>query len=197
MSQNNRSGRIGVAGYMGAGKSAFSALLSEMRGTRCIDADAEAKLLMEGDGRLRDDLALLFGPTVAAGAAIDFAALGRIAFSSIAEMRKLNGLVHPPLVRRLRDLALSRPGPCILDAALIPFWHIEDWFDCCFWIQAAPGRRLQRVLSATGLPEEAVRQRMLIQETLMAEPAGPNWIFVNNEGTLGDLAAAAGRGLRG
>ena len=36
---------------------------------------------------------------------------------------------------------------------------------------------------------------MLIQETLMAEPSGPNWIFVNNEGTLADLTAAAGTSL--
>ena len=90
------------------------------------------------------------GTAVATGGTVDFAALGRIAFSSTEEMKKFNGLIHPPLVRRLRDLALSQPGPCILDAALIPFWHIEDWFDCCFWVQAAPGRRLQRVLAATG-----------------------------------------------
>jgi dephospho-CoA kinase len=180
---------------MGAGKSSLAALLSEARGMRHIDADAEAKILMENDGRLRDDLALLFGHGVATAGTVDFAALGRIAFSSTEEMRKLNGLIHPPLVRRLRDLVFSQPGPCVLDAALIPQWHIEDWFDRCVWVQAAPGRRLQRVLAATGLPEETVKERMLIQESLMTEPSGPNWLFVNNEGTLADLTAAAGMSL--
>jgi dephospho-CoA kinase len=195
MSKSNLSGRIGVAGYMGAGKSSLAALLSEARGMRHIDADAEAKILMENDGRLRDDLALLFGHGVVIAGTVDFAALGKITFSSTEEMKKLNNLVHPPLVRRLRDLVFSQPGPCVLDAALIPFWHIEDWFDRCVWVQAAQGRRLQRVLAATGLPEEAVRERMRIQETLMTEPSGPNWLFVNNEGTLADLTTAAGTSL--
>jgi dephospho-CoA kinase len=189
MSQDNQPVRIGVAGYMGAGKSTCAALCAEMRGMRIVDADAEAKLLMENDTRIRDELALAFGPRVAGREAVDFSALGSVAFSTTGDMQKLNRIVHPPLVRRLRDLVLSRPGPCILDAALIPLWSIDDWFDCLLWVRASPRVRLKRVCERTGLPEDRVRQRMHVQEALMSEPSGPNWTFVNNEGMRDDLAS--------
>jgi len=175
---------------MGAGKSAFANLLCRKLGTRRVDADAEAKQFMESDESLKKNLARAFGPDVVAGSTINFTALGRIVFSSTVKMRTLNGLVHPPLVRKLRDLVVSSTGSYVLDAALIPLWNIEDWFDRCVWVKATSPLRLERVCAVTRLPKEIVRRRMLIQETLMAEPAGPRWKTVVNEGTFENLACS-------
>ncbi len=187
--------RIGVAGFMGAGKSSCAALCARARGMRLVDADAEAKLLMENDGRIKDALVLAFGTGIVHGGVLNFAELGKIAFSSISGMERLNRIVHPPLLRRLRDLVISPAGPCILDAALIPLWRIEDWFDCCLWVRAPSAVRESRVAARTGLPVEQIRERMRIQETLMPEPVLAQWIFVTNDGSLEDLAARAGRGI--
>src|SRR5512136_948088 len=103
MSQNNSAPRLGIGGYMGAGKSACASLCAEAAGMRVIDADAEAKLLMENDSRIRKELARAFGQSIIARGAINFTALGAAAFASPAAMQKLNSIVHPPLVLRLRD----------------------------------------------------------------------------------------------
>jgi dephospho-CoA kinase len=188
MSHDNGTGvRIGVAGYMGAGKSSAAATLAALTGMRVVDADAEAKLLMESDTRIRDGLSRAFGPKAADSAKVNFAALGAAAFASADDMRKLNAIVHPPLVRRLRELVFSRPGPCILDAALIPLWRIEDWFSSCVWIWAPSETRLARVAARTGMPENAVQQRMLVQESLFAEPSSPLWTTVVNDGSPEEL----------
>jgi dephospho-CoA kinase len=197
MSHDNGPFRIGIAGFMGAGKSSCAALFAQNRSMRLVDADAEAKLLMENDGRLKDALVLAFGPEIVSRGVLDFAVLGQIAFSSTSGMEKLNGIVHPPLLRRLRDLVFSRAGPCVVDAALIPLWHIEDWFDWRLWVRAPSALRQSRVAARTGLSVEQIRQRMRVQETLMAEPTEANWFFVNNDGSLDDLSMRASGGISG
>jgi dephospho-CoA kinase len=180
--------RIGIAGFMGSGKSTCAALCAGLTGMRLINADAEAKLLMENDTRITDEIMRIFGQQMFAGGGLNFRTLGTAAFASVPSMQALNAIVHPLLIRCLRDLVFSRPGPSILDAALIPLWHIEDWFDRCVWVSAPRQVRSGRLEAKTGLPPDHLRQRMLVQETLMAEPPGPPWEFIDNSGTLGELS---------
>jgi dephospho-CoA kinase len=111
---------IGVTGYMGAGKSTCAARIGATLGARIIDADAEAKKLMQNDDRIRRDLESAFGPSVVAPSGVSFDALSALVFSSAARMRRLNDIVHPPLLDKLRALIVSLKEPVILDAALIP-----------------------------------------------------------------------------
>jgi dephospho-CoA kinase len=184
---NTAPARIGIAGYMGSGKSACAGMCAELTGMRIINADAEAKLLMENDSRIREELAGVFGPSVDKSGTIDFTALGAAAFASAAAMQQLNAIVHPRLVRRLHDCVFSGPGPSILDAALISLWRIEDWFDRCMWVEAPAGLRVSRLAAKTGMPEAKLRRRMQVQEELVARPSGPQWIFIVNDGTLEKL----------
>jgi dephospho-CoA kinase len=198
MSQNNATlPRIGIAGYMGAGKSACAKRCAEAAGMRIINADAEAKLLMENDSRIRDELVRVFGPSIDKSGALDFAALGAAAFASPADMQKLNNIVHPRLLRQLRDCVFSQPGPSVLDAALIPLWRIEDWFDRCLWIDAPSELRRSRLVTKTGMPEALLRQRMLVQETLVAEPSGAQWTTIVNDGTFEELKNRVDRFING
>lgn len=186
--------RIGIAGYMGAGKSTCAALCAEAFGMRVIDADAEAKLLMENDPRIREELTHVFGPSVETNGALNFGALGTAAFASADDMRKLGSIVHPPLLRRLRDLVFSWPGPSILDAALIGQWRIEEWFDTCLWVWAPSIIRGGCLQEKTGLSPEQIRKRMEVQEALVAEPSDKPWTIIANDGTLDELKShIAGR----
>ena len=198
MSQNNIAlPRIGIAGYMGSGKSACAKRCAEATGMRIINADAEAKLLMENDSRIRDELTRVFGPSIDKSGHLDVAALGAAAFASPPDMQRLNAIVHPRLLLRLHDCVFSRPGPSILDAALIPLWRIEDWFDCCLWVDAPPELRRSRLVSKTGMTEAHLRQRMLVQEALMAKPSGAQWITIANDGTFEELKSRVDRFING
>jgi dephospho-CoA kinase len=129
--------RIGIAGYMGAGKSTCIHLLSK-ENTVLIDADSQAKWLMENDQSIKNALFMQFGDDIKENDAVDFKKLGKIAFSSLVQLQKLNKIVHPPLVAHLYSLIVkegyeNKIEQIILDAALIPLWHIENWFDFLLW----------------------------------------------------------------
>jgi dephospho-CoA kinase len=184
--------KIGVAGYMGSGKSTCARLLAESSSSLVIDADAVAKELMTEDKGLQARLVAAFGGSIGEGGGISSEALGRIVFAAKDELVKLNEIVHPSLVRRL-DVLVHRNGRahCILDAALIPLWGIERWFDVCLWVDASAACRLQRLKGRwRDIDKESLCARMRLQEEVMPAPDRSPWIRLENEGCVEELAAA-------
>ena len=182
--------RIGVAGYMGAGKSECARLICTEGGV-VIDADAEAKGLMNRDAAIRQRLVAAFGDEVISGRGVNFGALGRGAFESRGCLERLNWIVHPPLLEHLAGL-VHEDGEHrrILDAALIPYWGIEHWFDLLVWVSCSGEIRKQRMGNKANLSRAAIERRMALQEKLMSAPSAGPWIRVANEGSLADLKAA-------
>jgi dephospho-CoA kinase len=184
---------IGIAGYMGAGKSTCARILAERLGAGVIDADAVAKELMNGDAAIRERLAAAFGSSVVKDGTVSFEALGAIVFSAKEKLAVLNEIVHPPLVRRLEELLnVKRDVPGILDAALLPLWRdVEDRFDVLLWVETAFEKRLARLADKRpGIGKSSHRSRMLLQEKMLPAPEGRRWIRVLNEGSVEALAAA-------
>jgi dephospho-CoA kinase len=185
--------RIGISGFMGAGKTTccglLSAALREAGATvRIIDADAEAKRILRDDGTIRDKLAATFGEAVLSAGGIDSAALGSLAFGSPSSLRLLNGIVHPVLLEKLRGLIFcGDTGSVICDAALIPLWHIEDWFDALLWVNAPFEERFRRLRNKLPLSEGQLTDRMTLQERLMPEPHRAPWNSIDNHGSVGEL----------
>jgi dephospho-CoA kinase len=174
--------RIGIAGYMGAGKSRCARAL-ERDGATAIDADAEAKRLMRGSADILERLREAFGGDVVANGELCANALGRAAFASVDALLTLNSIVHPPLVSHLEAMVAGCTARlCILDAALIPLWNIESWFDHCVWIDAPFDVRLARIVAkgggVGGVAEAEISRRMRMQEEVMGVPAGEGWARV-------------------
>jgi dephospho-CoA kinase len=173
--------RIALAGYMGAGKTTIAAMLAE-QGSCFINADKEAKALMQQDDTIKRSLEERFGNDVVEGGNISSQLLGERAFRSMDDLKLLNSIVHPELIRKLRELVFSSDCPvCILDAALVPLWHIEPWFDIRIWIEASFETRLQRIIDRTGLDEAVARNRMHLQEQLVPRPSKKLWNIIVNE----------------
>ena len=188
--------RIGIAGYMGAGKSSVARLLAG-RGYACVDADAEAKRLMNADRTMQRRLVETFGEQVVKAGSIDSAVLGERAFRSAGELAKLNAIVHPALLLRLQDLLESTRGRAgvVMDAALLPMWGREGLFDILLWIRAPRPVRLARISSRVTLDPKRIRARMRLQESLLPEPPSPPWTCIDNDGTVQRLTGAINRAL--
>lgn len=179
--------KIGVAGYMGSGKSTCAGFLSGRGGT-VIDADSFAKNMMNSSAAIKKSLSENFGKEVVSGDRIEFSVLGEIVFRSLENLVRLNSIVHPPLLEQLhREITECDRKLCILDAALIPYWHIEEWFDRVYWIQASEDIRLKRLIDKTSLSPEKLKKRLRLQKDLFNEPSGSMWITISNEGTAREI----------
>jgi dephospho-CoA kinase len=180
--------RIGIAGYMGSGKSTCAHILAEGDAV-VIDADREAKTLMESSGTIKRGLVSAFGNDVLQKGNIRFDLLGGRAFRSIATLRTLNRIVHPPLIERLyQRIHGVRDSLCILDAALIPLWRIGSWFDIRIWVDARQNTRLDRLMMKnSGIDRNSLQKRMRIQERLYGKPRGRGWRMVANDGSIEEL----------
>jgi len=174
--------RFGIAGYMGAGKSTCAQLIAGENGT-VIDADGVAKRIMNESEAIKTQLVESFGEKCIENGTVVFSVLGENVFRSIDDLERLNRIVHPPLLHELHYLIeLASTEKCILDAALIPLWHIETWFTTCIWVHASFETRLSRLKKKLiDVSEEMIRKRMEMQEQLFPEPHDENWKMVTNE----------------
>ena len=176
---------IGIAGYMGAGKSTCTRYLADALApdVEVIDADVEAKRLMLSDPAIIKALADAFGTSVMNNNVLNFAELGALSFANVQNLYRLNSIVHPKVIafieQRLFD---SRHKYCICDAALIPQWKIERRFDMCIWVSSAREIRYNRLAAKIRLPEMLLRKRMEFQETIMEEPGLLPWHIIANNG---------------
>jgi len=176
---------IGIAGYMGAGKSTCSHYLADALApnVEVIDADGEAKRLMLSDPAIVKALADAFGASVLNNNVLNFAELGALSFANAQSLYRLNGIVHPKVIAFIEQRLLeSRHKYCICDAALIPQWKIESRFDMCIWVSCAREIRYDRLAAKVRLPEMLLRKRMELQETIMEEPGLLPWHIIANNG---------------
>jgi len=189
--------RTGIAGYSGSGKSTVARILAGLAGTGgtppvVIDADAEAKKIIGDDGSIINRLKEVFGPAIMENNRLSFQRLGAVVFSSGEQLAKYNTIVHPPVLSGLRTMLEQVQGSAvILDAALIPLWGIETWFDECVWVHASNAIRLDRVSRKRGdLDRSAIERRLRIQEEVLKEPRDKHWLRIENEGRIEELESA-------
>jgi len=168
--------RIGIAGYMGAGKSTCARSFMSC-GAMVIDADAEAKAMMARSREVCDGLRRAFGESAVGAGGPRSDVLGRLAFESAESLRKLNAVTCPPLAKHIERLVRGCEKPlCVLDAALIPLFNIESWFDLCVWVEAPFDIRYSRLRAKlAGMGEPELSRRMRLQEEVMPAPADSRW----------------------
>ncbi|NLD91560.1 MAG: dephospho-CoA kinase [Fibrobacter sp.] len=184
--------KIGIAGYMGSGKSSCIKLL-ELSSLLSLNADQIAKSLMLESTEIKLELKNAFGEKVCPDQSIDFPLLGSVVFNSPLALKQLNAIVHPPLLLHLHDRMTKPYDPAIrcvlLDAALIPLWKIEHWFDLLIWVDAPAEVRLERLFKRSHgvLSKDDLQKRITEQETLFKKSNGYIWIDILNNGSIDDL----------
>lgn len=183
--------KIGIAGYMGSGKSTCARFLARKNNAAVWDTDAIAREMMNNDREIKKKLASCFGPSIMDGDALQFTVLGTVAFSSLENLKQLNRIVHPRLIALLGEkISGAENSAWVLDAALIPLWHIEKWFDILIWVRSGFEIRLKRLVSKKTLPEDIFIKRMLLQEELMPEPVSGKWSIITNDSEYKELEEA-------
>ncbi len=170
---------------MGSGKSTCAKFFADA-GAMLINADLEAKVLMENEPGILQELKAEFGDSILENGKISYSRLGSIVFSSVEPLLKLNSITHPPLLKKLKKLLSNEDYRIIvLDAALIPLWNIDSWFDFRIWVEATRKIRMNRILKKKPvIQEEQLLKRMDIQESTFFPPSPQGWSYFSNEGSI-------------
>ena len=153
---------IGLAGGIGAGKSAVARAMVEL-GCVVSDSDTLARAALERDD-VRAQLVSWWGDGVfGADGAVDRGAVARIVFGDDAQRLRLETLVHP-LVRVSRGEAIARAEAAgarafVIDAPLLFEAGLDAECDVVVFVEAPRAVRLARVRQHRGWDEAELARR--------------------------------------
>lgn len=152
--------KVGLTGGIGSGKSTVAELLSN-RGVAVYDSDSRAKALMAGDEALRAALIEAFGVECYTDAGINRAWLAERVFNNEEELRRLNAIVHPAVMRDFAAWAETVEGDyVVMESAILLEAGLESHVDVVVAVMAPKELRLQRAMQRDGASEAQIEERM-------------------------------------
>jgi dephospho-CoA kinase len=182
--------RVGLSGGIGSGKSTVAQRFSEL-GAIVIDADDLARAVVapgsEGlaaiVGRFGDDV-------VDDDGALNRAALGALVFTDAAARRDLEGITHPRIAERTRELVAGAPSDAIVvhDVPLLVEKHLGPDYHLVVIVGAAERTRVRRLMQHRGMAEDDVLGRIAAQAGDEERRAAAD-VWLDNSGTTDELRA--------
>jgi len=187
---------IGLAGGIGAGKSTVARILGE-HGAAVIVSDRLNHQELDSPEVIQT-LVEWFGPgLLGADGEILRPALAEIVFNDAQHRARVEGLLHPRIDRRRRELiAIYRRDPqirlIVIDSPLLFETGLNELCDAVVFVEASPGDRRRRIAAERGWSEGDFRGREKLQKPLDSKRFDADHIVVNNSG-LDDLRAEVER----
>ncbi len=185
--------RIGLTGGIGSGKSTVSALLAE-HGAVVVDADRIAREVVEpGTPGLAAVVEAFGSGVLTPDGALDRPALAALVFADPEARRTLDGIVHPLVRARGRELeSAAAPGSVVVhDVPLLVETGQAASYDLVLVVLADVETRVARLVGR-GLTAEDARARIAVQATDDQRRAVAD-VVLDNNGTPEHLAAQVER----
>lgn len=156
--------KIGVTGGIGSGKSTVCSIFSHL-GVPVYDADNRAKQLMHENEDLQKDLRQSFGWDVYTKEGIlDRAYLSKIVFNNAAQLKILNGIVHPAVFddynKWVREQAEAGHLYSVKEAALLIESGSFQSLDKLIVVTCPIDIRLERITKRDHIRKEDVLKRI-------------------------------------
>lgn len=152
---------IGLAGGIGAGKSAVAEILREL-GCLVSDSDEAGRAALR-DPVIRDELMSWWGDSILdPSGEVDRTQVAAIVFGNTNERRRLEALTHPWIERRRRQLFESAaPGvrALVIDAPLLMEAGLDAACQVVIFVEADRAVRLERVKRDRGWDEDHLARR--------------------------------------
>jgi dephospho-CoA kinase len=161
---------IGLTGGIASGKSTVAGRLVE-HGAVLVDADVLAREVVEPGTPGLAEIERVFGPSViSADGSLNRPALGAIVFADADKREALNGITHPAIWTRARELfddatAVDPDVVIVYDVPLLAEAAGDRpmRFDRIVVVQADIGRRIDRMIEIRGMSRAEAEGRLRAQ----------------------------------
>ncbi|OYD15635.1 dephospho-CoA kinase [candidate division WOR-3 bacterium JGI_Cruoil_03_51_56] len=177
---------VGIGGNIGAGKTTVTNELKRY-GAKIIDADKIGWALLRRNSPHYKKLVEVFGKRILnKNGQIDHKALAERAFANKTSLKKLNRIMHPPIIKRIKkEITKNQKGLVILDAALLFTLGLNKEMDVAILVTAPERLKVKRLIES-GMTKEAAKARLKLQE-----PDSKVWrkagFVLENKGSLAEL----------
>ena len=156
---------LGLTGSIAMGKSETAGMFRRLR-VPIFDADEEVHHLLGQGGKAVKLVSAAF-PSVMKGGAIDRQALGKLVFADSADLRRLEGILHP-LVGSARKRFLQRAGGSrvsvvVVDVPLLFETRGETRCDAVVVVSAPDFVQRQRAMSRADMTSDKLEAILALQ----------------------------------
>jgi len=172
--------RVGLTGGFGCGKSTVAVLLAEL-GARVIDADRLAREVLEpGTPQHREALRVFGDGVLGSDGRIDRRALAGVVFTDPSRRRRLEEIVHPPVLAALRRELEKGQGIMVAEIPLLYETDTADLFDSIIAVVADRERIIDRVARSRGMTATEIRRRLDSQINTREKARRADFVIENN-----------------
>lgn len=188
---------IGVTGGIACGKTEVCKVF-QRKGAAILSGDQIGKEVVEENKRVLKELVLAFGESILTkNGKLNRRKLGQIAFASQEAKEKLNGIIHPYLLRELRqrikDLRNKGKMPVVvIDAALIVEWGLEKELDYLIFVESKREDKIKRLKEEKGYTRREALDRIKSQLPERVKKRKADFVIRNDKG-LAELRQRAER----
>jgi dephospho-CoA kinase len=173
---------IGLTGGFGSGKT-FVASSFKKLGAKVIDADALAhSALKKGSGSCKRVIAAFGRAVLDAKGFISRNALAGIVFDNKKSLAKLNRIIHPEVIKKIRKRVRSAANNevLIIDAPLLCEAGLSSLVDILIVVSASGKNQIERCMKRFAIKEEDVRKRIACQIPLKEKIRMADYVIHND-----------------
>jgi dephospho-CoA kinase len=178
--------KIGITGGIGSGKTTVCRVF-ELLGIPIFYADTVAKLIMNTDPVLKEEILKTFGEkSYSMDGVLNRTHLSSIVFNNESELNKLNALVHPAVFRAFdKWLAIHHDAPYIIkEAALLFETKSYTMCDLSVLVVSPEAFRVRMVIARDGISQDEIVLRMKRQFSDEQKMKLADHILFNDENQL-------------
>ncbi len=179
---------IGLTGNIASGKTSVGYMLLELGAERYIDADALVHQLYASGQSIALKVGATFGPAVlAADGGVNRQALGALVFQNLAELQRLEQIVHPAVAVALGAelAAVSASGVAVIDAVKLLEGGSAALCHSKWLIVCPEEQELARLMARNHLSLDEAQARLRAQpDTVSRIPLVDE--VIDNSGSLAD-----------
>lgn len=184
--------KIAVTGGIGSGKTLFCDFLKQ-NGIPVINVDNVSKTLLESDEEIIHKITSAFGKDSFVNGKPDKKFLADKVFSKPENVKKINSIIHPKVIKKVNILAdkfLKDNNIVAAEAALIFEAGMEDYFDFIILVTAPEEIRLKRKMQFQNYSIEQFQRRNANQIPDYEKSQAADFVF-ENSGSKDDLKVKA------